>query len=248
MAPGRGQSAGCAQSRRLLAGEIRAYRRVVPWTGSPPISAICWPSRARRPTSSSRTRADTPGIDDSRESYDGQTTGTGLGRSRGIRDRRAGARRCRARAGQDGPQGHRRASVRLSDRRGGHVDGRGAREADRRPPQRRDVPVDAARRREGDDRAGAGRRARHGAHQRRPDGPPGAGAQRLQSALPVPRRRAYGGGDRRADRRRDAAEGDRPPDGRAGRPVLDERRHPQRLQQPASGAHRSRISKASRSG
>ena len=42
--------------------------------------------------------------------------------------------------------------------------------ADRRPAQRRDLPVDAARRREGDDRAGAGRRARHGAHQRRSDG------------------------------------------------------------------------------
>ena len=55
--------------------------------------------------------------------------------------------------------------------------------------------------------------------------------------LPVPRRRAHGGGDRRADRRRAAAEAHRPPDRRPGRAVLDERRHAQRLQQPAAGPH-----------
>ncbi len=36
------------------------------------------------------------------------------------------------------------------------------------------------------ERASAGRRARHRAYQRRPDGPAGSGTQRLQSALHVP--------------------------------------------------------------
>ena len=52
-------------------------------------------------------------------------------------------------------------------------------------------PVDAARRREGNDRAGAGRRAADRAHQPRPDGTAGAGAQRLQPAVRVPRPRAH---------------------------------------------------------
>ena len=105
---------------------------------------------------------------------------------------------------------------------------------EQRQAQHPDVSVDAARRREGNDRAGAGRRACDGPHQRRPDGTAGAGAQRLQPAVHVPRCRAYGEGDRRPNRRRDAQEAERPSDRRADRSVLDECRHPQRLQQQAS--------------
>ena len=78
-------------------------------------------------------------------------------------------------------------------------------------------------------------RARHRAHQRRPDGADRAGAQRVQPAVHVPRRRAHGEGDRRSDRRRAAQEALRPSDRRLDRPVLDERRHPQRLQQQEAG-------------
>ena len=59
-------------------------------------------------------------------------------------------------------------------------------------------------------------------------------AQRLQSAFMF-RDGAHGAGDRRPDRRRAAQEAVRPSDRRLDRPVLDERRHAQRLQQQEAG-------------
>ena len=94
-----------------------------------------------------------------------------------------------------------------------------------------DVSLDAARRRKGDDRAGPARRPADRAHLGRPDGPARARVQRLQSAVRLPRRRPYGEGHRRRDRRRADEEAYRSPDRKPRRPVLHERRRAQRLQQ-----------------
>ena len=136
-------------------------------------------------------------------------------------------------AAEDGAEGDRRPRARLSHRRGGGAHGQEARGADERPAVDPDVPRHAARRREGDDRAGAGRRAADRAHLGRPDGADRRRAERLQPAVHVPRRGAHARGDRRPDRQGAARQAHRQPEREARRPVLDGRRHAQRLREEA---------------